>query len=42
MESTVEQRLSFLENRVKTLEGVLGVAAVPVSRAAPIPPTPPR
>jgi uncharacterized membrane protein len=49
MESTVEQRLSFLENRVKTLEGMLGVAAVPAPRPEPFPqarspavPAPPR
>src|SRR5690349_22822289 len=29
MESTVEQRLTFLENRVKTLEGLLQVRNVP-------------
>jgi uncharacterized membrane protein len=29
MESSVEQRLNFLEGRVKTLEGLLGLAAAP-------------
>ena len=38
MESTVEQRLSFLENRVKTLEGLLGVGSIPPPRAEPLPP----
>jgi uncharacterized membrane protein len=38
MESTVEQRLTFLENRVKTLEGLLEVTAAPV----PTPVAPPR
>jgi uncharacterized membrane protein len=39
MESTVEQRLTFLENRVKTLEGLLEVRRVPVPApvAAPLP-----
>jgi len=37
MESTVEQRLTFLENRVKTLEGLLEVTAAPV----PVPVAPP-
>jgi uncharacterized membrane protein len=38
MESTVEQRLTFLESRVKTLEGLLEVKAAPV--AAPVAPPP--
>lgn len=38
MESTVEQRLNFLESRVKTLEGLLGVGSAPVSRPRPFPP----
>jgi uncharacterized membrane protein len=43
MESTVEQRLSFLENRVKTLEGLLGLGSVPLPRAEPLPAAaPPR
>src|SRR5215467_6649333 len=37
MESTVEQRLSFLENRVKTLEGLLGVAAAPAPKPVMLP-----
>jgi uncharacterized membrane protein len=42
MESTVEQRLNFLENRVKTLESLLGVAAAPApARAVPFPPPTP-
>src|SRR4051795_2973251 len=40
MESTVEQRLKFLEARVKTLEGLLGLDAAPVS--APVVPPAPR
>jgi uncharacterized membrane protein len=35
MELTVEQRLNFLENRVKTLEGLLAVAPVPAPRPFP-------
>ena len=35
MESTVEQRLNYLEARVKTLEGLLGLADVPAPVAAP-------
>lgn len=38
MESTVEQRLSFLEARVKTLESLLDVDSVPAPRPAPFPP----
>jgi uncharacterized membrane protein len=38
MEPTVEQRLDFLENRVKTLEGLLEVPAAPVP--APVAPPP--
>jgi uncharacterized membrane protein len=38
MESTVEQRLTFLENRVKTLEALLQVRDVPVP--APVVPPP--
>jgi uncharacterized membrane protein len=38
MESTVEQRLNFLEARVKTLERLLDVASVPAPRPAPFPP----
>src|SRR2546423_1153259 len=41
MESTVEQRLNFLEARVKTLEGLLGLDAVPTPSSA-VPPAPPR
>ncbi|HJU35818.1 MAG TPA: DUF2339 domain-containing protein [Gaiellaceae bacterium] len=40
MESTVEQRLNFLEARVKTLEGLLDVRAEPAPR--PVPFAPPR
>jgi uncharacterized membrane protein len=39
MEPTVEQRLNFLENRVKTLEGLLEVAP-PVRAPFPPPPVP--
>src|SRR6188472_2751606 len=47
MEPSVEQRLTFLEARVKTLEGLLAVARAPVpapARAPAAPPTwpPPR
>ena len=41
MESTVEQRLTFLEARVKTLEGLLGLDAVPMPSSV-VPPAPPR
>jgi uncharacterized membrane protein len=37
MEPTVEQRLHFLEERVKTLEGLLGVGAAPVRAREPFP-----
>ncbi|MGH3630883.1 MAG: DUF2339 domain-containing protein, partial [Sciscionella sp.] len=41
MESSVEQRLTFLEARVKTLEGLLAAAAAPAPAPAPAaPPTP--
>src|ERR1700751_5017295 len=40
MESTVEQRLTFLEARVKLLEGLLDVAPVPAPRPRPFPPAP--
>ena len=40
MESSVEQRLSFLEARVKTLEGLLEVDAGPASPRQPFPPRP--
>jgi uncharacterized membrane protein len=39
MEPTVEQRLSYLEARVRTLEGLLGPAPAPV--VAPVFPPPP-
>src|SRR5437660_603402 len=42
MESTVEQRLNFLEARVKTLEGLLGLDAVPSPSSSAVPPAPPR
>src|SRR5437899_1540559 len=38
MESTVEQRLTFLEARVKTLERLLDADGVSVPRPAPFPP----
>ena len=38
MESTVEQRLNFLEARVKTLEGLLDVDSAPAPRPEPFPP----
>src|SRR5438445_264747 len=38
MESTVEQRLTFLEARVKTLERLLDAGGVSVPRPAPFPP----
>jgi uncharacterized membrane protein len=38
MEPTVEQRLTFLENRVKTLEGLLEVRRVPFPAPAVTPP----
>ena len=41
MESTVEQRLTFLEARVKTLEGLLGLDAVPMPSSV-VPTAPPR
>jgi uncharacterized membrane protein len=43
MEPSVEQRLNFLETRVKTLEGLLGVADAPMGAPTPAPvaPTPP-
>jgi uncharacterized membrane protein len=37
MEPTVEQRLNFLEERVKTLEGLLGVSAAPARAREPFP-----
>ncbi|HET8751588.1 MAG TPA: DUF2339 domain-containing protein [Gaiellaceae bacterium] len=37
MESTVEQRLNFLEARVRTLEGLLGAGAAPVVKPEPFP-----
>ena len=39
MESTVEQRLTFLENRVKTLEALLHVRDVPVAAPVVTPPS---
>lgn len=41
MEPSVEQRLTFLETRVKTLEGLLAVAAAPDPAPAPAPVAPP-
>ena len=41
MESTVEQRLTFLEARVKTLEGLLEVAPTPAPAPTPRPFPPP-
>ena len=41
MEPSVEQRLTFLEARVKTLEGLLAVARAPAPAPAPAPATPP-
>jgi uncharacterized membrane protein len=41
MESSVEQRLSFLEARVKTLESLLEVDAAPVRPRQPFPPPAP-
>jgi uncharacterized membrane protein len=38
MESTVEQRLTFLENRVKTLEGLLQVRSLPFPAPAVVSP----
>src|SRR6266702_2116163 len=38
MDPTVEQRLNFLEARMKTLEGLLGVDAAPVRTGEPFPP----
>ena len=40
MESTVEQRLTYLEERVKTLEGLLSSSGAPVPRPVPFPPAP--
>jgi len=42
MQSTVEQRLTFLESRVKTLEGLLEVKAAPAPAPAARPPTQPK
>jgi len=42
MESSVEQRLNFLEGRVKTLEGLLGLAAAPDPAPTPAPTAPPQ
>jgi len=41
MESTVEQRLTFLENRVKTLEGLMEVRRAPFPAPAPAVAPPP-
>src|SRR5947208_12508814 len=41
MEPTVEQRLNFLEDRVKALEGLAGVGSAPVRPPQPFPPAPP-
>ena len=41
MEPSVEQRLTFLEARVKTLEGLLAVARAPAPAPAPAPAAPP-
>jgi uncharacterized membrane protein len=41
MESSVEQRLTFLENRVKTLEGLMEVRRVPFPAPAPAVTPPP-
>src|SRR5215467_4100720 len=38
MEPSVEQRLTFLEARVKTLEGLLAVTAAPAPVPAPVAP----
>jgi len=40
METSVEQRLNFLEDRVKTLEGLVQVRDVPVPAAPAVPPLP--
>jgi uncharacterized membrane protein len=40
MDATVEQRMQFLEERVKTLEGLLGVSAAPVPVREPFPAAP--
>jgi uncharacterized membrane protein len=40
MEASVETRLRYLEDRVKTLEGLLGVAARPAAPPAPFPSAP--
>lgn len=37
MDATVEQRIQFLEDRVKTLEGLLGVGAAPLRTREPFP-----
>src|SRR4051794_41158110 len=42
MEASVESRLRYLEDRVKTLEGLLGVGAAPPAPPAPFPPAPAR
>jgi uncharacterized membrane protein len=42
MESTVEQRLTFLEARVKKLEGLLEVAPAPAPAPRPFPPPSPQ
>jgi uncharacterized membrane protein len=42
MESSVEQRLNFLEGRVKTLEGLLGLASAPDPAPPPAPAAPPH
>src|SRR4051812_36112315 len=45
MEASVESRLRYLEERVKTLEGLLGVGApapAPTAPPAPFPPAPAR
>jgi uncharacterized membrane protein len=42
MEGSVEARLQYLEERVRTLEGLLGVGAAPPAPAAPAPPQPVR
>jgi uncharacterized membrane protein len=42
MEGSVETRLQYLEERVQTLEGLLGVGAAPAVAAAPAPAQPSR
>src|SRR5690242_11281145 len=37
MDAMVEQRIQFLEDRVKTLEGLLGVGAAPLRTREPFP-----